>query len=148
MHQVSDRDLALTSIQFGFDLDNFYLRVEGSRTMASLLGRGLELSVNFLKPAGLRLAMRLEGDKPEATLVERDASGRWVALPCAGLRVAVRRIAEVQVPFKCLRLETQAPVAFIVGLYRGASEIEHHPRLQPIEFEVPDRNFPALNWTA
>jgi alpha-amylase/alpha-mannosidase (GH57 family) len=147
MHQVSDRAPTVTSVEFGFDLDNIYIRVEGSERMASLLGRGVELNLNFLEPAGVRVAIRFDRDKAEAALVERDASGRWIPLQCAGLQVAVRHIAEVQVPFKCLRLRTHAPVAFIVGLRRGAAGIEEHPPLPPVEFDVPDREFAALNWT-
>ncbi len=147
MHQVSDRAPTVTSVEYGFDLDNIYVRVEGSERMASLLGRGVELNLNFLKPAGVRVAIRLDGDKAEVALVQRDASGRWIPLECAGLQVAVRQIAEVQVPFKCLRLRTRAPVAFIVGLRRGAAGIEEHPPLPAVEFDVPDREFPALNWT-
>src|SRR5262249_59683466 len=119
-----------------------------SQSMASVLGRAVELNINFLKPAGLRVAIRLDGDKPEATLVQRDAGGRWVPVECAGLKVAVRRVAEVEGPFKCLGVWTHPPVAFIVGLYRGALEIEHHPRLQPLQFEVPDPEFTAWNCAA
>ena len=148
MHQVSDRAPTVTSVEYGFDLDNIYVRVEGSEKMASLLGRGVELDLNFLKPAGVRVAIRLDGDKADVALVQRNASGRWIPLECTGLLVAVREIAEVQVPFKCLRLRTHAPVAFIVGLRRGAAGIEEHPPLPAVEFDVPDREFPALNWTA
>jgi alpha-amylase/alpha-mannosidase (GH57 family) len=148
MHQVSDREPGLTSVEFGFDLDNLYIRIEGSRAMTSLLGRGLDLGVNFLKPAGLRVSIRLDGETATAKLVERDPGGRWVPIECASLQVAVRRIAELQVPFVCLRVQTHAPVAFIVALNRGAAEVEHYPRLQPVEFDVPDREFAAQNWTA
>ena len=31
---------------------------------------------------------------------------------------------------------------------REGAEVEHHPRHGPIEVEVPDREFPARNWTS
>jgi hypothetical protein len=39
-------------------------------------------------------------------------------------------------------------VAFIVSLNRQGAEVEHYPRHQPIELQVPDERFPAKNWTA
>src|SRR5207244_12489827 len=92
MHQVSDRAPTVTSVEYGFDLDNIYVRVEGSERMASLLGRGVELNLNFLKPAGVRVAIRLDGAKAEVAVVQRDANGRWMPLECAGLPVGGREV--------------------------------------------------------
>jgi hypothetical protein len=64
------------------------------------------------------------------------------------LKAAARQVAEIQLPFSAMNVSTHAPVAFIVTLHRGATEIEHHPRHRPIEFEVPDKDFASLNWTA
>jgi hypothetical protein len=57
-------------------------------------------------------------------------------------------VAEVRVPFRVLGVAARAPLAFIVGLNRGGYEVEHYPRHRPIEFDVPGREFAALNWTA
>jgi alpha-amylase/alpha-mannosidase (GH57 family) len=148
MHQVSDREPGLTLVEFGFDLENLYIRVDSSHPMESLLSRGLDLSINFLKPAGVKVSIRLDRDSPVVRLVERQNPDAWVSLECPGIEAAVRQIAELQVPFRCLDVHTRAPVAFIVALNRGGAEVEHHPRHRPIEFEVPDRDFAAANWTA
>ena len=147
MHQVADREPGLALVEFGFDLDNLYIRLDGSRPMQSLLGREFDLSVNFLKPAGVRVTVRMDEATPEVRLVERDADGRWVALAAPDLQVAVGQVVELQVPFQSLNVRAHAPIAFIVALNRGSAEIEHHPRHRPIEFEVPDRQFTAANWT-
>jgi hypothetical protein len=62
--------------------------------------------------------------------------------------VAVGRILELRLPFRCLDVTTDAAISFIVALNRGGTEIEHYPRHRPIEFDVPDAQFPSRNWTA
>jgi alpha-amylase/alpha-mannosidase (GH57 family) len=148
MHQVSERAAGLTLVEFGFDLESLYVRVDAGRSLATLLGSDTELSLNFLKPAGLRVTLRSRQGATEVGLAERDADGNWRSLEAAGLRAAVGAIAEIEIPFRSLRVASGAPVAFIVALNRGTSELEHHPRHRPIEFEVPAREFRAMNWTA
>jgi alpha-amylase/alpha-mannosidase (GH57 family) len=148
MHQVSDRDQGLSLVEFGFDLESLYVRLDASRSMQSLLAAGVDVSLNFLKPPGLKVTVRAEAGAAEARLAERDASGRWVPREVQGILAGVRQVAEVRVPFRALGVPTRAPVAFIVALNRGGLEIEHYPRHRPIELEAPDREFAALNWTA
>jgi alpha-amylase/alpha-mannosidase (GH57 family) len=148
MHQVSERALGLSLIEFGFDLENLYVRIDGAQSMHTILAGGFELSLNFLKPAGLRLAVRVEGTSADARLTERDPFGRSVAREASGMQVAVRQVVELRLPFRAINANARTPIAFIVALNRGAAEVEHHPRQGPIELDVPDREFAALNWTA
>jgi alpha-amylase/alpha-mannosidase (GH57 family) len=147
MHQVSDREPGLSLIEFGFDLENLYLRIDGPRSMQAVLTGGLDLSINFLKPAGLRVSVRVDGSVAEARLSERDASGQWMGRETPGVAIAVRQVAELRLPFGALNVKARTPVAFIVALNRGSAEVEHYPRHRPIELEVPDPGFAALNWT-
>jgi hypothetical protein len=62
--------------------------------------------------------------------------------------VAVERIAELRIPFRCLEAAPPGRVAFLVAVTRAGTELEHHPRHGPIEFDVPDTRFPARSWTA
>ena len=148
MHQVADRDGAVALVEFGFDLDNLFVRIDGNRPMREVLDRSLDVSVNFLTPAGVRVVVRTDRDGTTARLVERGPSGKWDVLECPGIQVALGRVLELQIPFRCLDRKLHDPVAFIVALNRGGSEVEHHPRHQPIELKVPDRQFASLNWTA
>ncbi len=148
MHRVSERESGLTLIEFGFDVDYLYIRIDGHEPVQAMLEQGLELCVNFLKPPGKRAVVGMDSGFPHVRLVERDDDGRWRALEAPGLLAAVQQIAELQVPFRCLDVRSHAPVAFIVTLNRGSAEVEHHPLHRPIELEVPDREFSALNWTA
>jgi len=148
MHQVADREPGIALVEFGFDLENLYVRIDGVRPMQAVLGRGVDLSINFLKPSGLKIAVRVDRTSVDAALLEREAGGTWRPRPAQGLAAAVRQVAELRIPFASLGVTLHEPVAFIVALNRGAAEIEHHPRHRPIEFTVPDREFAASNWTA
>jgi alpha-amylase/alpha-mannosidase (GH57 family) len=147
MHQVAEREPGLTLVEFGFDSENLYVRADGTGPMATILA-GAELSLNFLKPPGVRVVLRPEPRGTEVRVVKRDSWGRLEELAVPGVKAAIGQVAEVRVPFRVLEVSVKAPVAFMVTLNRGGVEVEHHPRHRPIELEVPDREFAAANWTA
>jgi hypothetical protein len=149
MHQVAERSPGVALIEFGFDLDRLFIRVDGSQPMKEILAAQVELSVNFLKPSGVRLLVRADAHgRPSVTLVERSKTGSWDRRECTAIKAAVRAVLELEIPFRCLRVRTHDPVAFIVAVNRDEAEVEHYPRHRPIELDVPDEHFAALNWTA
>jgi len=148
MHQVSDRSHRLTLVEFGFDLEHLFLRVDGSRPMREILVGALGLTVRFLRPSGQQVIVRRDGRFTDVVLVTRSAKGDWDITACPGLAAAIGTVAEIRVPFGCLGLRPQNSVAFFVTLSEGMIEVEQYPRHQPIECEVPDERFAARNWTA
>ena len=149
MHQVSEHAGGIAVVEFGFDLDNLFLRVDGVRPMDRLVDGDVELVVRFVRPDGVRLVVRRRGGISEAALMRRLDTGRWTpGQPPAGVRTAIGTVAELQIPFGALGLGTSDPVALFVGLVRGTAEIDRQPGERPIELEVPDLRFAALNWTA
>lgn len=148
MHQVSDQRPGISLVEFGFDLEHLYLRVDGQRPMAELLGGGLTLAARFLKPVGVRVAVEVQKSATTARLFVRSAQGEWRATERPGLAAAVHRVLELKIPFAALGAAVGDPIAFFVVLTRDRAELEHHPRHLPIEFAVPDRTFAARNWTA
>ena len=151
MHQVADRPAGVSLVEFGFDLDHLYIRVDGTRPMHELLAPGTELTIKFLKPAGVRIVVRAGASgrgAATASLQLRRDTDAWEPRDEAALVAAIGRIAELRVPFSALDVKAHDPVAFFVALTRGATEVEHHPRQRPIELDVPTPQFSALNWTA
>jgi hypothetical protein len=67
---------------------------------------------------------------------------------CPDIKVAAGAVLELQVPFQCLGVSKESTIAFIVALQHGVAELEHYPRHQPIEVQVPDQRFASRNWTA
>jgi hypothetical protein len=147
MHQVAARPAAISVIEFGFDLEFLYIRVDATQAMAGLLASGLTVSVNIYKPAGHRIMVAGGGGHLTAELRTRHTGG-WVPQPCEGLAAAAGSILEVAVPFRGLGLGTGDTLAFFVGLNGPGGELEHHPRHRPIELSVPDPQFGSVSWTA
>lgn len=147
MHQVAGDPARIQLIEFGVDLEALYLRVDLAGGAAQALREGLSVRVNFLKPVGIRLGVRGARSHVEAALETRDPAGNWVA-SSAPVSAAAGSVLEARIPFAGLRVATHDPLAFIVGLHRDEAELEHHPSHRPIEIEVPDRQFGAINWTA
>jgi alpha-amylase/alpha-mannosidase (GH57 family) len=150
MHPVGADASSLVLVEFGFDLRHLFLRIDGVRPMAELLGErsGLELIVKFLNPAGVRVTVDMHGGGVAARLQRRTATYIWEPVECGGLQTAVNAIVELRLAFSCLGVVPQDPLSFIVALHREGSEIEHYPRQRAIEVSVPDRDFAAVNWTA
>jgi len=148
MHEVSGRANTISNVEFGFDLNNLYLKVAGSMPMRDAIGGDQEVSVNFLKPEGCRIVVSAVGGTLHASMMERPRGGRDAARMCPDINVAAGRLLELEVPFQCLGVANGATVAFIVAMNRGGAEVEHHPRHRPIELQVPDERFPSRNWTA
>jgi alpha-amylase/alpha-mannosidase (GH57 family) len=148
MHQVSESSSRIQAVEFGFNLEHLFIRVDGGRPMRELLAGALGLTIRFLKPAGLHVVMRRDGKSSDIRLVRRSPKGDWDVGDCPGLASAIGRVAEIRVPFACLGAGPQDSVAFFVTLSEGTVEIEQQPRHEPIQFEVPDARFATRNWTA
>jgi hypothetical protein len=92
--------------------------------------------------------LRRDGAFADVILVRRSTKGDWDVVDCPGLASAIGRVAEIRLPFACVGVRSQDPVAFFVTLSEGTVEVEQQPRHEPIQFEVPDTEFAARNWTA
>ena len=148
MHQVASTEAHITVVEFGFDLEHLFVRVTATLPVSELLSGGLSVSVNFLAPAALRVLVRQASGALETRMLVRQPTGVTDVRECQGIAAASGRLLEVQIPFRCLGLKPRASMAFLVGLNRGPVEVEHHPRLRPIELSVPDSLFASSNWTA
>jgi len=148
MQEVSAGAAAILNIEFGFDLDHLYVKVAGAQPLREMVSEDQHITVNFLRPEGCRVVVSRSNGAVRAQLVEKPRTGNGQGRNCPDMKVAAGRLLELQVPFQCLGVASRSTVAFIVALNRGGSEVEHHPRHQAIEVEVPDERFPARNWTA
>jgi alpha-amylase/alpha-mannosidase (GH57 family) len=144
MHQVSAQEAGLSVIEFGFDLNSLYLRVDGTSPMRELLGNGFEVSIKFLKPAGLRVVI----DRLGTRLSARRDDGVWIVRLGAEPVAAVGTVVEARIPFADIGVHAAEALAFVVAITSGELEVQRYPKHRPIEIEVPGPGFVATNWTA
>jgi alpha-amylase/alpha-mannosidase (GH57 family) len=148
MHQVAERRPAISLVEFGFDLQNLYVRVDCTVPARDMLRNGFELILRILKPTPSRLGLQERHGSTVAELSRKGESGDWSQTPDAGVQLAVGQVVELRIPFAALGAQVGDPVALFVILARDGAEIERHPRQRAIEFDVPDGRFPARAWTA
>ena len=148
MHQVAEQAEGIAAVEFGFDLENLYVRVDATSPVTQMLAAGFKLVVRFLSPVGLRIELG-EGGAGTAPTLYRSADGdRWSVVAEPRLRAAVGRVAEIQIPFEVLGAVAGERVAMFVLVRQGDTDVERQPRHQAIEFEVPDQRFSMSTWTA
>ncbi len=147
MHQVSDRGPSIAAVEFGFDLENVYVRVDGPSPMAEMLAAGYELSLRFLAPDGLRVGLARDEGAVVPMLYRKGPRG-WSRVEEPRLHAAAGRVAEFQIPFAVLGAKTGDRVAMFVLMTRDNTEIDRQPHHEAIEFQVPDQRFESRTWTA
>jgi hypothetical protein len=150
MHQADQRSDILTGVQYGFDAEHFYCRLDADRRLGDLLGAGHCCAVTFLRPRVLRFRIWTRDGGVRVTLSERsDGSLGWVDRESPRLRVAAGTLVEAAVPLEDLGVTRGSPLAFFVSVTDpDGREIERHPRHRLVELTAPDERFEARNWSA
>ena len=145
MHQVSDGTPGISAVEFGFDLESCFVRVDGSMPVSEILAAGYGLTVRFLAPVDLRVGL----DGTGALVVSRKSeTGNWSPVADGRLQAAVGAVAELKIPFAALGAAVGTRVALVVLLTRDNAEIDRQPRHHAIEFEVPAQRFVSRAWRA
>jgi hypothetical protein len=109
---------------------------------------GRELSLKFVRPAGVRFSVKLTDGRPIGTFWDRrDSEPHWVERGPGGAAVAVGTILELSIPFADLGLSPGETASFFVAVYddRGA-ELERHPQDRTLELRLADAQFEARQW--
>ena len=134
MQQIDAGRGRIASIEFGFDLEHLWLRIDADTPMRTFLGPEVRIRLRFVNPAGIQIVVEAAGG---IRLERRETGGDWEQLPCEGLAAAAGQILEVRAPVRCFELPPGTRMAFVVAVEEGGLEIEHHPPHGPIELELP-----------
>jgi len=136
----------LTDIQFGWSLDQLYLRLdpdEQSQTRQA----GLTVELQLQTPEQLyNLSFSLAPSGPDEFLLSRKlASGSWQEIGpyqsiCHG------NIVELAVPFKDLQLTPGQELRMTILVLEHRLEIARYPHHKPATFLVPGPEFEANLW--
>ncbi len=150
MHRVDRGPSLLTLVQFGFDRECLYVRLDSGGRAADLLADGYEFSLTFLQPAGVRFVVRQTLERLIGSFRDRQGDDReWVERGIGRARVAAGTIIEVALSLSDLGVRAGASCSFFVAVSDAdRHEVERHPDTRPLELTVPDERFEARNWTA
>ena len=152
MHQAERGAPILSLLQFGFDRDQLYVRLDGERPLIDLLGEGFEFSLKFLNPSGVRYSVRQDVGRLAGRFWDWQANEpHWVARGPGRAAVAAGTILELALPLSDLlgpADPARRELAFFLAVFQNDLEIERHPAHRPIETAIPDERFEARHWTA
>jgi hypothetical protein len=149
MHRADHRPPAIALVLFGFDRERLFIRLDGAQPMTDLLTGGLEVSVKFFTPEGVRFSVRRTAGQIAGSFWDRRSGERaWVDRGSGGAALAAGTVLELALPLADLQVSSGQPVSFIVAVYDGDVEVERHPANRPIELEAPDERFEAHQWRA
>jgi alpha-amylase/alpha-mannosidase (GH57 family) len=149
MHRTDGRLSLVTLLQFGFDRERFYVRLDSGRRMADLLADGYLFSLTFLEPQGVRFVIGQSGGRLTGTYWERGSDEHWIGRGVGRARVAAGTVIEAALPLSDLRVRAGAALSFFLTVFdRDQTEVERHPDNRAVMLTVPDERFEARNWTA
>ncbi len=134
----------IDAIHFGFDLANFYLRVDFRKSVN--LPRQAVLRLNFVDPTRRTLAVPKLGravNHAELWLTQPDSSPRQLADVTS---IRFDQILELGVSLADLGWRKGEQSSFFVQLLDQDVELERHPDVGTLSLTVPDDLFAAENW--
>lgn len=144
MHQTAQ---TISTIHYGFDLENFYLKVafHDNATMEAL--RKYELEINILAPQtiGLFVAINqlLQKDFTDEITIRKN--GKKAKMK-NGVEAAFRHFFEIKIPFKLLACSTGDLIKLQISLWQQGQKQETWPQNGVLKFEVPGPDFEQIEW--
>lgn len=150
MHQAQ---YLLRRIHYGFDLQNFFFRIDMDQ---SVLRPGesdqVLLNVRLVTPEPyvVSIALPKAGSggsevRPAEAVLQREVRGHFEKIKVTG-PVAVDSVVELCLPFADLALEAGHEVYFYVTLEVNGREVERCPSRTPVRTEVPQPDFETKMW--
>ncbi|MCL2485096.1 MAG: glycoside hydrolase family 57 protein [Endomicrobia bacterium] len=142
MHQVST---ALKSFHYGFNKDNFYVRLDLSDDITMKLLEEMTFYVAFLNPVKCKVAVKFNSlGIPSEFSLKTESSEKQLDFK----DVAFSKIVEIMLPFKDLEFPEDYDTAeFTVSVDKNDFEIERWPYQTTIVFAKPSDGFNFQCWT-
>ncbi len=134
-----------TTIWFGFSVDALFLRLDPGDAL-TVGDASLTLECHVAAASGsYKLAFSFS-PAPETFTLHGAANGNaWTEVGRYGT-ICCRKILELAVPFKDLRLQAGQEFKLSVAILKNGMEVERYPRQQPVGLIVPDGNYEAATW--
>ncbi len=134
-----------TAIWFGFSVDALFLRLDpGDGLLAGDASIAVECHLASASSA-YKLAFPFAPPPETFTLYGTSNGSAWTEVGRYGT-ICRRKILELAVPFKDLRLPAGQEFKLSVAVLQNGMEMERYPRQQPVSLTVPDNNYEATTW--
>jgi len=132
MHRGTE---SIRVVRFGTGSDQLHVLVETAGGALALLAQA-EIQVSFPGPTTSRYCVRASGDALSLQRTDKTSLG-WISAK-TDARAAARTVLELSVPLSELRPGPGRELAFRVSLVAQGVEIERHPDIAPIRFDIEE----------
>jgi alpha-amylase/alpha-mannosidase (GH57 family) len=142
MHRAGEA--VMTGLNYGFDAETFFLRIDLADGWRSLVAARQE------EPISLRICFDHPGQVTIDVVSDDGRNARATVRGPEGVRgpaeFAVDDIVELGCPFALLGVKPGEPVSFHVEMRYGEVLAERLPGAETVSFDVPTENFEAEHW--
>ena len=139
----------IRSIRFGFDADNFYVRVDPNPEIFKTADKEpLTFILAILEPVPWRFKARLSAEKTEPLRLQCNTEsepGTWTSAFSLD-SAAFDKILEMAIPFEKIGLHAGMAINFQIVVQSQDHELERCPSGIPIRMVIPDRDFEETLW--
>lgn len=133
----SDAELLIQKLYFGFNIDNFFLRIDMDNNNAGeILSDNSKIIVHFLSPKTVTVEIKRTNEHEFSASLNGSSTGN----------VAVNKILEFGIGFDKLGFSPREVVQFYIEYHEGSHPRERIPSGVPLSFEVPDGEFELKFW--
>jgi hypothetical protein len=144
MHQI---DHLTNHIQYGFNVDNFYLKVEFKHEIPKETLQEYEVYVNIFEPCPLTCKLNLGTlNNPQKSNEIFYLSGKKWILADKDVAVAFKHFLELGIPFQFFHCSEDDLVKFQIVIYKNGQKMETWPRHGVLHFKVPGSDFEQIEW--
>ena len=133
----------ITSVHYGFNKDNFYLRIDPKVTFTEMREKSV-IHINIVKPFVLRIIYDSRKDCNSAVLYEQ-VNDDWKELQSLQ-NVAAQDIFELGVAFTDLKAKENDEIHFSIEIMNNGEEFERCPWRGYITVTVPSPYYETLMW--
>ena len=140
----------IRSFFYGFDLNNFYLRIDTNMQLSYENLKDLTIKINFSKESPQQASIQMNQDGNLALslfdIVQAEDGENYQKLKDL-TSVSYQKIIELSIPFVDLRAKVGQAIEIVVVLERNNVELERWPFHGTISFLVPGEDFSLQYWS-
>ncbi|MBF0559523.1 MAG: glycoside hydrolase [Nitrospirae bacterium] len=133
----------IASLHYGFDKDNFYLRIDPKVPFAEMQEKNI-IHVDIVKPFTFRIVFDIGKGQNGAVLYEK-INEEWKEVKSLQDAAAVD-IFELGIPFSDLKSKENDEINFSIDIMRNGDEVERCPWRGYITVTVPSPYYETIMW--
>jgi alpha-amylase/alpha-mannosidase (GH57 family) len=144
MHQMAQ---FVECVMFGFDIDNFYVKVLTRHGNTQRESDQLEVVLNIVKPRHIKLRANLgslRGKSPKSGF-RIEENGR-LEETTSGVQAAHKDFLEIGIPFRLIGGKSGDEMGFQIRVYQDEKLLEKWPKSDLIQLQIPDSEFERIEW--